>query len=65
MEVHSIVDYYTSEEWTKNAATLVSSQYIADMRKKDADAESATMDAIISSWEELQLEEGVKGKGVQ
>lgn len=63
MEVQSILDYYTSEEWTKNAATLVSSQYIADIRQMDADTESARMDAIISAWEGLQLEDGAKGKG--
>lgn len=65
MEVQSMLDYYTSEEWTKNAATLVSSQYIADMRKTDADMESARMDAIISSWEVLQLEDGAKDNDKQ
>lgn len=63
IEVQGILDYYTSEEWTKNAATLVSSQYIADMRQIDVDTENARMDAIISSWEGLQLDDGVKGKG--
>lgn len=62
-EVQKTLDYYTSEEWTKNAALLVSSQYIADMRRTVADAESARMDAIISGWENLSLDEASKGKG--
>ena len=62
VEVHRTLDYYTSEEWTRNAANLVSSQYIADIRKITADSESARMDAIISAWEGLSLDESGKRK---
>jgi hypothetical protein len=61
-EVQITLDYYTTEEWTKNAVNLVSSQYIADMRKTATDAENSRMDAIISAWEGMGLEERSKGK---
>lgn len=63
IEVQRILEYYRSEEWTKNAANLVSSQYMPDTGKKLTAAESATMDAIISMWEELSLDEAGKSKG--
>lgn len=56
-EVQGALDYCTSEQWTKKAAELVSSQYIADTRKVALDAESSRMDAIISRWENLSLED--------
>jgi hypothetical protein len=61
-EVQGTLDHYTSDEWTRNAAHLVSSQYIADMRKSSSDSESARMDAIISTWEGLNLDERAKAK---
>ena len=61
-EVQSTLRYYTSEEWTKTAALLVSSQYIADMHKTATDIESVRMDAIISGWENLSFDEAGKGK---
>lgn len=54
--------YYTSEEWTKEASLLVSSQYIADIRTEACSAESARMDAVISTWERLSFDEAGKGK---
>ena len=57
VEVQGALDYCTSEEWTKKAAELVSSQYIADTRPVAKDAESSRMDAVISRWEGLTLEE--------
>jgi hypothetical protein len=54
IEVQGALDYCTSEDWTKKAAELVSSQYIADTRTI---AESSTMDAVISSWEDFTLED--------
>jgi hypothetical protein len=59
-EVQSTLNHYTSEEWTRNAAHLISSQYIADTRKTSSNLDSARMDAIISTWEGLGLHE--KGK---
>ena len=59
VEVQNTLDYYTSKEWTRNAANLVSSQYIADMRQE---AESKRMDAIISAWEGMSLDDQGKGK---
>lgn len=56
-EVQGALDYCTSEEWTKKAAELVSSQYIADARSAVNDAESSRMDAVISRWEGLTLED--------
>jgi len=57
VELQSTLDYYKSDSWTKNAVSVVSSSYIADMRKIMTDAESARMDAIISGWEALSLDE--------
>lgn len=55
LEVTSTVGYYRSEEWTKNAASLVSSQYVADIRKSAKDSESLRMDVVVSQWDELTL----------
>ena len=60
-EIVSRLNDYQSEEWTKNAASVVSSQYIADIRKTAAEVENARMDAIISGWESLNVaDEGEK-----
>lgn len=56
-EVQGALDYCTSEEWTKKAAELVSSQFIADTRLVAKDTETMRMDAVISRWENLTLEE--------
>lgn len=56
-EVQAALDYCTSEEWTKKAAERVSSQYIADTRSVEHDTETMRMDAVISRWEGLSLEE--------
>jgi hypothetical protein len=61
-DLQNALDYYTSEEWTRNAANLVSSQYIADTRKTTTDAESARMDSVISTWEGLNLDDRGKGR---
>ncbi|CAI6295676.1 unnamed protein product [Periconia digitata] len=57
IELISALDCYTSEEWTRNAAGMVSSQYIADLRKTANDVENARMDAIVSQWKDMSLEE--------
>lgn len=56
-EVQGALDYCTSEEWTKKAAELVSSQFIADTRPVAKDTETMRMDAVISRWENLSLED--------
>ncbi|KAH7413792.1 hypothetical protein DE146DRAFT_749992 [Phaeosphaeria sp. MPI-PUGE-AT-0046c] len=61
-DLQNALDAYTSEEWTKKAANLVSSQYIADSRKMTTDSEGARMDSIISTWENLSLDDKGKGK---
>jgi hypothetical protein len=55
LEVTSILGYYRSEEWTKNAANLVRSQYVADLRKTANDPESLRMDVVVSQWDALTL----------
>jgi hypothetical protein len=57
-EIIARLNDYQSEEWTKNAASVVSSQYIADIRKTATDVENARMDAIISRWDSLSIGEG-------
>jgi len=54
-EVTSTLGYYRSEEWTKNAASLVRSQYIADKRKTVKDPESLSIDVVVSQWDALTL----------
>lgn len=65
-EVQGALDYCTSEEWTRKAAELVSSQFIPDTRLVARDPESSRMDAVISRWEGLTLEDkpapATKGK---
>jgi hypothetical protein len=61
-DLQNALDHYTSEEWTKHAASLVSSQYIADTRKTTTDSESARMDSVISTWEGLNLDDRGKGE---
>jgi hypothetical protein len=56
-DLQSALDHYTSDDWTRNAAHWVNSQYIADTRKASVDSESARMDSIISKWESLSLDE--------
>lgn len=56
-ELQGALDYCTSAEWTKKAAELVSSQYIADTRSVKYDTETLRMDAVISMWEGLTLED--------
>jgi hypothetical protein len=56
-EIQRTLDLFTSKEWTRNAAHLVSSQYIADMRKSASGLDSVRMDAIISTWEGMSLDE--------
>ncbi|KAF2125451.1 hypothetical protein P153DRAFT_348622 [Dothidotthia symphoricarpi CBS 119687] len=62
VELQSILNSYLSEEWTKNAASLVSSSYVVDTRKPSLDVENARMDDIISQWEGLALDEIDAGK---
>jgi hypothetical protein len=61
-DVQCALDNYTTEEWIRNAANLVSSQYIVDMRQTMTNSESARMDSIISEWEGLSLDERGRGK---
>ncbi|KAH7079542.1 hypothetical protein FB567DRAFT_124351 [Paraphoma chrysanthemicola] len=63
VELQTTVDHYTTEEWTRYVANVVSSQYIADISKTTIDDEdNARMDAIISAWEDLSIDEYAKGK---
>ncbi|KAF2788826.1 hypothetical protein K505DRAFT_254615 [Melanomma pulvis-pyrius CBS 109.77] len=50
-EVTSTLGYYRSEEWTKNAANVVSSQYVADTRV----SENVRMDVVVSQWDALTI----------
>ena len=50
-DVANSIRYYKSEEWTKQAASLVSSQYVADIRKASSDAKNLRMDAVVSQWD--------------
>jgi hypothetical protein len=62
-DLDAALDQYTSEEWTRNAANVVSSQYIADMRRTRTDSESVRMDSIVSAWEGMTIDEAqAKGK---
>jgi hypothetical protein len=57
VEVQGALDFCMSEEWTRNAASLVSSQYIVGTRKAATDADRCRMDAIISRWERLKVDD--------
>jgi len=55
LEAASALGYYRSEEWTRNAANLVRSQYVVDVRKTAKDPESLRMDVVVSQWDALTL----------
>lgn len=55
-DVIDTLEWYRSDDWTKNAATLVSSQYVADMRKLVTDIENERMDSVISRWDALAID---------
>lgn len=54
-EIMSAVDRYQSKEWTINAASMVSSQYVADMHSSATDIEDRRMDTVIARWEALTI----------
>lgn len=56
-EIMQAFKEYTSEEWTKFASCMVSSQYVADMRNAVTDLEKRRMDDIIAQWGALTLRE--------
>ncbi|KAF2448778.1 hypothetical protein P171DRAFT_461488 [Karstenula rhodostoma CBS 690.94] len=57
VEISTVLDRFQSDEWTKTAASMVSSQYIADMRRTASGVENARMDTIISRWDALTLKD--------
>ncbi|KAF9737088.1 C6 transcription factor [Paraphaeosphaeria minitans] len=57
-EITTVLDRFQSDEWTKTAASMVSSQYIADMRGSTSGMENARMDSIISKWDAMTIKEG-------
>lgn len=61
-EITNVLDRFQSDEWTKTAASMVSSQYIADMRKTASGVENARMDTIISRWDALTIKEEADSK---
>lgn len=54
-EIKAILKRFQSEEWTKHAINMASSQYIADTRKVALDLDSARMDSIVSRWGTLTI----------
>jgi hypothetical protein len=58
-EVQGALYFCMSQEWTRKAASLVSSQYIAEKRTAAVGAETETsrMDAIISQWDVLKVDD--------
>lgn len=55
-EVQNTLEHYRSEQWTKNAATMVSSQYVADLRNAVMDIDNGRMDSVIAQWEALTVD---------
>jgi hypothetical protein len=54
-EISAVLKRFQSEEWTKHAINMASSQYIADMRKVALGLDSARMDSIVSRWGTLTI----------
>lgn len=59
-QITDAVERYRSEEWTREARSLVSSWYVADTRDAVDDLETRRMDAVIAQWEAFTIG---KGKG--
>ncbi|KAF1969721.1 hypothetical protein BU23DRAFT_651917 [Bimuria novae-zelandiae CBS 107.79] len=57
VELVSVLDRLQSEEWTKTAASMVSSHYVPNIRKTATEMENARMDAIISQWDALIIKD--------
>jgi hypothetical protein len=51
------LEMYKSEEWTRIASCMVSSQYVADMRNAVSDLEKRRMDSVIAQWGALTIGE--------
>ena len=60
MEIMGVVARFQSDEWTKNAANMVSSMYIVDLRRAATDHETTRMDSIISGWNALTIKDEYK-----
>jgi hypothetical protein len=60
-DVISALDHYQTNEWTRNAANLVSSQYVADMRETATDLDSSRMDNVIAQWDAMTISDKSKG----
>lgn len=56
-EILTTLDYYQSEEWTKQAVNVVKSRYIADIRRSASDVDNGRMDNIISQWSAMTLDD--------
>ena len=56
-EITMVLDRFQSDEWTKTAVNMVSSQYIADMRKTTSGAGNASMDTIVSRWDAMTIKD--------
>jgi hypothetical protein len=56
-EVMETLGNFMSEEWTRMASSMVSSQYVADMRNAASDLEKRRMDMIVAQWEALTIED--------
>lgn len=54
-EITTVLDRFQSDEWTKTAVSMVSSQYIADMRRTASGGGNARMDTIISRWDAMTI----------
>ncbi|KAF2465245.1 uncharacterized protein BDR25DRAFT_337166 [Lindgomyces ingoldianus] len=55
-ETTNTLSCYQTEEWTKNAANIVSSQYVADIGKSATDMTNKQMDVIVRMWDNLILD---------
>ena len=56
-EITNALSHFESEEWTRQAVSMASSQYIADMREATLAMDSARMDSIVSRWGTLTIED--------
>lgn len=56
-EIARELGLYQSAQWTKDAASTVSSQYVADMRSAVTDIDNKRMDTVIAEWDALTISE--------
>ena len=56
-EIHSVLNAFQSDEWTRFAASFVSSQYVPEIRVPAGDVDGESLEEVVLRWEQLGIAE--------